>query len=223
MRLLLVEDEPRLATALARGLRSTGFAVDVARDGATALAKAGVHDYSVIVLDRDLPAINGSSVNGDDVCRRLAADRVRGRILMVTAANAVEDRVAGLELGADDYMAKPFDFRELVARIRALGRRSCHAAPPILRRAGIELDPARHEASRDGRPISLQRKEFAVLEVLLEAAGAVVSAETLLARVWDENVDPFSNVVRVVVMTLRRKLGPVPVIETVAGVGYRIA
>jgi DNA-binding response OmpR family regulator len=217
MRLLIVEDEPQLADALARGLRQEGLAVDIAADGGVALEKAAVHEYDVIVLDRDLPV-----VHGDDVCQRLIDSGTQARIIMLTASGAIEERVGGLALGADDYLSKPFDLRELIARIRALGRRSGRIQPPVLRNGELELDPARREVRRAGRGIELQRKEFGVLEVLLESDGAVVSAEQLLERVWDENTDPFSNIVRVVVMTLRRKLGDPSPIETVTGVGYRI-
>lgn len=218
MRLLVVEDEPQLADALARGLRQEGLAVDLAADGGVALEKAAVHEYDVIVLDRDLPV-----VHGDEVCRRLIDSGTQARIIMLTASHTIEERVDGLALGADDYLPKPFDLRELIARIGALGRRSKRTQPPVLRNGELELDPARHEVRRAGRRIELQRKEFAVLQVLLESDGAVVSAEQLLERVWDENTDPFSNIVRVVVMTLRRKLGDPSPIETVTGVGYRIS
>lgn len=217
MRILVVEDEERLATTLARGLRREGMAVDVAFDGDTALEKAGVNSYDVIVLDRNLPG-----THGDDVCRQLNAHESRARILMLTAAGSVEDRVAGLNLGADDYLPKPFAFDELVARIRALGRRAARPAPPVLEAGDLSLDPARHEAERAGRPLDLTKKEFGVLEVLLAAEGRVVSAEELLERVWDENIDPFTNVVRVTIMTLRKKLGEPPVLETITGIGYRI-
>jgi DNA-binding response OmpR family regulator len=217
MRLLVVEDEPQLADALARGLRQEGLAVDIAPDGGAALDKAALHEYDVIVLDRDLPV-----VHGDEVCRRLIDSGTQARIIMLTASGAIEQRVDGLALGADDYLPKPFDLRELIARIRALGRRSKRTQPPVLCNGELELDPARREVRRGGRAIELQRKEFGVLQVLLESDGAVVSAEQLLERVWDENTDPFSNIVRVVVMTLRRKLGDPSPIETVTGVGYRI-
>jgi len=217
MRILVVEDEERLATTLARGLRREGMAVDVAFDGDTALEKAGVNSYDVIVLDRNLPG-----THGDDVCRQLNAHESRARILMLTAAGSVEDRVAGLNLGADDYLPKPFAFDELVARIRALGRRAARPAPPVLEAGDLSLDPARHEAERAGQPLDLTKKEFGVLEVLLAAEGRVVSAEELLERVWDENIDPFTNVVRVTIMTLRKKLGEPPVLETITGIGYRI-
>jgi DNA-binding response OmpR family regulator len=217
MRVLVVEDERLLADAVAEGLRRESFAVDVAYDGDGALRRLGVNEYDVLVLDRDLPA-----VGGDEVCRHVSATLPDTRILMLTAASAVAERVAGLSLGADDYLAKPFAFAELVARVRALGRRSRAAAPPVLERGGLRLDPNRREVFRGGHYVGLTRKEFAVLEELLRAGGAVVSAEQLLERAWDEHIDPFTNVLRVTVMTLRRKLGDPPVIETVAGVGYQI-
>jgi DNA-binding response OmpR family regulator len=217
MRVLIVEDERRLADAVARGLRHRAIAVDIAYSGETALRKADLADYDVVVLDRDLPGIHG-----DDVCRALRTQESGPAVLMLTAARETDQIVEGLALGADDYLAKPFAFRELVARVQALGRRPRHTRPPVLMRRDVELDPARHEVRRRGEAVELQRKEFAVLRVLLEADGGVVSAEELLARVWDDNVDPFTNVVRVVVMTLRRKLGDPPVIETVTGAGYRI-
>jgi DNA-binding response OmpR family regulator len=193
------------------------MAVDIVFDGQAAQESLSVNDYDVVILDRDLPV-----VHGDDVCRSLAADGATARILMLTAAGDLSDRVAGLNLGADDYMIKPFAFAELVARVRALGRRARRADPPVLQRAGIRLDPVRHEASRRGRPLSLRHKEFLVLEELLRAAGAVVSAEQLLEKAWDENIDPFTHVVRVTIMTLRRKLGEPSPIETIPGAGYRI-
>jgi DNA-binding response OmpR family regulator len=217
MRVLVVEDEEVLAHAISRGLRREGIAVDVTFDGDTALERVSVNRYDVMVLDRDLPR-----VHGDEVCRRLAGDDLSPRILMLTASGGLDDRVEGLTLGADDYLAKPFAFVELVARIRALGRRSRPALPPVLARHGVEVDPARRVASRDGRFLRLTNKELAVLEVLLAADGAVVSAEDLLERAWDEHADPFTNAVRVTVMKLRKKLGHPPLIETVAGAGYRI-
>ncbi|HVS29103.1 MAG TPA: response regulator transcription factor [Solirubrobacteraceae bacterium] len=217
MRVLLAEDEGRLASAIARGLRREGMAVDVAADGAGALGKATLIPYDVIVLDRDLPLMHG-----DDVCRRLANERPESRIIMLTAAADIDDRVNGLTLGADDYLAKPFAFAELVARIRALARRAGAARPPVLSHGDLTLDPARREVKRADRPIELTRKEFGVLEALLGQDGAAVTTEQLLERVWDEHTDPFSNVVRVTVMTLRRKLGDPPLIDTVVGVGYRI-
>ncbi len=217
MRVLVVEDERDLAEAVVRGLSRQGFAVDLARDGAEALDRTWASDYDVIVLDRDLPA-----VHGDEVCRQITSGESLTRILMLTASGAVEDRVQGLGLGADDYLPKPFDFGELVARIHALGRRAHRPLPPVLRRDGIELDPARGLAARDGRSLDLTPKELAVLRLLLAADGAIVSAEELLERAWDENADPFTNTVRVTVSNLRRKLGEPQLIETVTGVGYVI-
>jgi len=217
MRVLIVEDEEVLADTVAEGLRETAMAVDVAYDGSDALYRTSYIDYDVIVLDRDLPG-----VHGDDVCRSLAADRVPSRILMLTAAGDVSERIDGLSLGADDYLAKPFVFDELVARVRALGRRSAPPLPPVLERAGVRLDPRRHSVSRDGHPVTLTLKEFTVLEELMRADGAVVSAEDLLDKAWDAHIDPFSNIVRVTMTTLRRKLGAPPVIETVTGAGYRL-
>ncbi|WP_208744910.1 response regulator transcription factor [Micromonospora taraxaci] len=217
MRVLVVEDENVLADAIAEWLRRESFAVDVAYDGDAALERLGVNEYAVVVLDRDLPV-----VHGDDVCRAIVDAGGQTRVLMLTASAAVRERVAGLALGADDYLTKPFALVELSARVHALTRRSRPAAPPTLRRAGIQLDPARHEVRRDDRHVALSRKEFAVLAELLRADGAVVSAEDLLERAWDEHIDPFTNVVRVTVMKLRRKLGDPPVIETVPGAGYQI-
>ena len=217
MRVLVVEDESRVAEALARGLRREGLAVDIALDGKTALFKARVNPYEVVVLDRDLPL-----VHGDEVCRTLNAEQPDTRVLMLTAARSVDDRVEGLSLGADDYLTKPFVFAELVARVRALGRRNGRARPTLLRWGDVELDPARREARRDGRDLQLSPKELAVLEALIEAEGAVVSSEQLLARAWDENVDPFTNTVRMTLVTLRRKLGDPPFIHTVVGAGYRV-
>ena len=218
MRVLVVEDEVPLADAVARGLRRQGMAVDVAYDGDSGLEKALVTRYDVLVLDRDLPVRSG-----DDVLRHLAADGSLTRVLMLTAAGGLADRVAGLELGADDYLGKPFAFEELVARVRALGRRATPAAPPVLRGpGGLELDPARRTAVRASRELDLTRKEFGVLEALLRAGGSVVSSEELLERVWDENADPYTTTVRVTVMTLRKKLGEPPVVHTVVGSGYRI-
>jgi DNA-binding response OmpR family regulator len=217
VRVLIVEDEERLADTVARGLRRENMAVDVAYDGRTALAKLGINQYDVVVLDRDLP-----EVHGDDVCRELVGAEERPGVLMLTAAGHVHDRVDGLNLGADDYLPKPFAFVELVARVRALGRRGGRSVPPVLRRSGLELDPVSHSVRREGRTIDLTKKEFAILEVLL-TEGGVVSAEELLEKAWDENVNPFTNSVRVAVMTLRRKLGDPQPIETVTGVGYRIS
>jgi len=217
MRVLLVEDEERLANTIARGLRREGMAVDVVLDGRSALTKAAVNNYDVVVLDRNLPV-----AHGDDVCRELVARQTMARILMLTAAGSIQDRVTGLDLGADDYLPKPFALKELVARIRALGRRAVTPVPPVLTVGDLTLDPARHSAERAGRDLGLTKKEFGVLEVLLAAEGRVVSAEELLEKVWDENADPFTNVVRVTIMTLRRKIGDPPLIETMPGVGYRI-
>jgi DNA-binding response OmpR family regulator len=218
VRVLVVEDEVPLADAVARGLRREGMAVDVAHDGDTGLEKAMVTRYDVLVLDRDLPVRSG-----DDVLRELSAHGSLTRVLMLTAAGGLEDRVAGLELGADDYLAKPFAFTELVARVRALGRRATPAAPPVLLGpGGLALDPARRTATRGGVDLGLTRKELGVLEVLLRARGAVVSSEELLERVWDEHADPFTTTVRVTVMTLRKKLGDPPVVHTVVGAGYRL-
>jgi DNA-binding response OmpR family regulator len=218
MRVLIAEDEVRLADAIARGLRREGMAVDLAPDGTDALVKARVVRYDVVVLDRDLPG-----VHGDDVCRAVRGERPETGILMLTAAGTLQDVVEGLALGADDYLAKPFRFAELVARIHALARRSTPSRPPVLNHRDIELDPARRTLSRGDRQVELARKEFAVLEVLMGADGATVSAEDLLERVWDEHTDPFTNVVRMTIMTLRRKLGEPLAIETVIGVGYRMA
>jgi len=215
---LVVEDESLLADAIAEWLRREAFAVDVVYDGGAAVERIGVNDYDVVVLDRDLPV-----VHGDKVCRLILEAGGETRVLMLTAAAAVRDRVAGLALGADDYLPKPFAFVELSARVHALVRRARPAAPPVLTRAGVALDPARREVFRDGRPVSLSRKEFAVLAELLRAQGGVVSAEELLEKAWDEHIDPFTNVVRVTMMKLRRKLGEPQVVETVPGVGYRIA
>ena len=216
MRILVVEDEPLLADTVAQGLRHHAHAVDVVYDGESALDRVAVNDYDV-VLDRDLPR-----VHGDDVCQALAARGGEVRVLMLTAAAGIDDRVTGLSLGADDYLPKPFAFAELVARVRALGRRTTPAAPPVLTAADIELDPAKRTVTRNGELIELTRKEFGVLETLLTAQGAVVSSEELLDRVWDENADPFTTTVRVTMMTLRRKLGEPAIIDTVVGSGYRI-
>jgi DNA-binding response OmpR family regulator len=217
VRILIAEDEPRIAAAVARGLRREGMAVDVAADGAAALYKARVVPYDVVVLDRDLPV-----VHGDDVCRALAGEQPRTKLIMLTAARSTDDLVAGLALGADDYLAKPFRFAELVARVRALGRRTGDARPPVLAAADVVLDPARRSATRAGRALDLSPKEFGVLEALLAAQGGVVAPEELVERVWDEQLDPLSNTVRMTVMTLRRKLGDPPLVETVRGSGYRI-
>ena len=218
MRVLVVEDERRLADAIARGLRNEGMAVDVAYDGTEGHQKSTFTRYDVVVLDRDLPGMHG-----DDLLKDLISAGDIVRVLMLTASAGVDDRVEGLSLGADDYLAKPFAFSELVARIRALGRRTTPAAPPVLRAGDVELDPARRTVTRAGAPIELTRKEFGLLEVLLAAGGQVVSSEELLERVWDENADPFTTTVRVTVMTLRRKLGEPGLIDTVVGAGYRVS
>jgi DNA-binding response OmpR family regulator len=217
VRVLVVEDERVLADYLAMGLRKETMAVDVSYDGAQAQEHLIAEDYDVVILDRDLPEISG-----DDLCRQLVRQRTRTRILMLTAASDLRDRVDGLRIGADDYLVKPFDFEELVARVEALGRRAVPALPPVLQRHGIALDRARFLATRDGRPLALSPKEFAVLEILLKAEGAIVSTETLLERAWDANADPFTSAVRITMSKLRAKLGPPSVIETVTGVGYRI-
>ncbi len=217
MRVLLVEDHAELAETVAKGLRREGMAVDVALDGRDAYARIAVTDYDVLVLDRDLP-----DVRGDEICRSLAAERRQGRILMLTAAGSIEDRVGGLSIGADDYLPKPFAFAELVARIRALGRRSAAPIPPALVCGDIRLDPAHRVATRAGTRLSLSPKEFALLEYLLGARGRVVSTEELLERVWDENADPFTTTVKVTIRRLRAKLGEPPAIETVPHGGYRI-
>jgi len=217
VRVLLAEDEPRVAAAVARGLRREGMAVDVAPDGQAALFKARVNPYDVVVLDRDLPL-----VHGDDVCRELAAEQPATKVLMLTAARSTDALVEGLALGADDYLPKPFRFAELVARLRALGRRRGEPLPPVLRSGDLELDPGRRTATRAGAPLDLAPKEFAVLEALLAARGQVVSPEALVEQVWDEQLDPLSNTLRMTVMTLRRKLGEPALIETVRGSGYRL-
>ena len=216
MRVLVVEDQAELADDIADGLRDQGIGADVAYDGSDGLEKALLYPYDVIVLDRDLPR-----VHGDAVCATLAASPAAARILMLTASGTVPDRVDGLNLGADDYLTKPFAFAELVARVRALARRS-PAAPPVIMRGDLVLDRARRRVSRGGRPVSLTRKEFGVLEELLAADGTVVSAEDLLYRVWDEQADPFTRTVTVTLARLRRKLGEPDLIETVVGSGYRI-
>jgi DNA-binding response OmpR family regulator len=218
MRILIAEDDSELAEVLATGLRREHMAVDIALTGDAADEKLTGTDYDVLVLDRDLPGIHG-----DQVCRQVVASGVATRILMLTAAGSVGERVAGLTLGADDYLAKPFAFAELVARIRALGRRSRHAVPPVLRYSDLSLDPSRLIAERSGRRLRLTPKEFSVLEVLLGARGAVVPTEQLLERVWDENADPFTNTVRTTMMRLRQKLGEPQLIKTVPGRGYQMA
>jgi DNA-binding response OmpR family regulator len=205
-----------MADSVAEGLRRLSMAVDVCYDGEQALERIGVHDYDVVVLDRDLPI-----VHGDEVCAAVIAAGGEARVLMVTAAAEVDDRVKGLGFGADDYLTKPFAFAELVARVQALARRTRPALPPVLERGGIVLDLPRHQATRDGKFLPLSPKEFAVLEVLMRAEGTIVTTEDLLEKAWDEHADPFTNAVRVAVMTLRRKLGLPGPIETVPGAGYR--
>ncbi len=216
MRVLVVEDDSVMADAIAEGLRDQGIAVDLAYDGATGLDKATLNAYDVIVLDRDLPRLHG-----DALCRQIVDSPSTSRILMLTAAGLVADRVEGLNLGADDYLAKPFAFSELVARVRALARRS-PSTPPVLTRGDLTVDRGRRTVTRAGRQVPIARKELGVLEVLVSADGAVVTAEQLLEQVWDEHADPFTNVVAVTVLRLRRKLGEPPVIETVIGGGYRM-
>ena len=217
MRVLVVEDFEVLATAIGTGLRREGMAVDVVLDGGDALEHLAVTRYDVVVLDRDLPG-----VHGDEVCRALVAGPSGSRVLMLTAASTVRERVEGLGLGADDYLPKPFDFAELVARVRALARRSTAPLPPVLEGAGVSLDPSRRVAFRAGRRLDLSPKEFAVLECLLSSAGRVVSAEDLLERVWDEAADPFTTAVKTTIRRLRAKLGEPPLIHTVREGGYRI-
>ena len=217
VRVLVVEDHPRLAATVATVLRRQGMAVDIAFDGREALARVTLTTYDVIVLDRDLPGIHG-----DEVCRSLVADGAPSAVLMLTAAGALEDRVEGLAIGADDYLSKPFHLAELVARVRALARRSRRALPPTLVYGDLRLDSSHRVVTRAGEPIALSPKEFAVLELLLGAQGAVVSSEEILERAWDDAVDPFTNAVRMTVSRLRAKLGDPPVIQTVAPVGYRI-
>ncbi|HEX6358001.1 response regulator transcription factor [Actinophytocola sp.] len=216
MRILIAEDERLLADTLVSGLRHLGFAVDVCYDGDAAVERATVNSYDVVVLDRDLP-----KVHGDEVCRQIVAAGRETRVIMLTAAASIRDRVEGLGLGADDYLTKPFAFAELVARVHALSRRAVSALPPLLDHEGVLLDGPRRHVTRDGQPLSLSPKEFAVLEVLMRNAGRVVSAEDLLEKAWDEHADPFTNAVRMAVMTLRRKLGDPPLIHTVPSAGYR--
>lgn len=216
MRALIVEDEPFLAEAIQTGLRRETIAADVVNDGDSALEHLAVNDYDVVVLDRDIPG-----THGDDVCAHIVAAYPSCRVIMLTAARTLGDKVAGFELGADDYLAKPFDFPELVMRLRALERRTQAARPPVIEAGGVRLDPFRREVYRGGRFIRLSRKEFAVLDVLMNAAGGVVSAETLLEKAWDANADPVTNTIRVTVSNLRKRLGEPAVIHTVPGAGYR--
>ncbi|MPZ98185.1 MAG: response regulator [Dehalococcoidia bacterium] len=217
MRVLVVEDEVYLADAIRDGLRLEAIAADIALDGDTALEALAVNQYDVVILDRDIPG-----TSGDDVCRQIVELKLGCRVLMLTAATRLNEKVAGFELGADDYMTKPFEFRELVARLRALARRSADAVPPTIDYAGVRLDAFRREVYRDGRYVRLSRKQFSVLEVLMAARGGVISAEALLERAWDQHADPFSNAVRITISTLRKRLGDPWVIHTVPGVGYRI-
>ena len=217
MRVLVVEDEHALADAIVRGLRRHGMAVDVAYDGTVGHEMAFVTRYDVVVLDRDLPG-----KHGDEICADLVASGALTRVLMLTASGSVQNKVEGLGIGADDYLPKPFAFDELVARVQALARRATPAAPPVLSIADLVLDQAKHVVTRAGRTLDLTRKEFGLLEELLKARGGVVSSEELLERVWDANADPFTTTVRVTMMTLRRKLGDPPLIETVVGAGYRM-
>ncbi|TDW65666.1 two-component system response regulator VanR [Kribbella pratensis] len=217
MRVLIVEDEVYLAEAIQAGLRLEAIAADLAFDGNAALESVTVNAYDVVVLDRDLPG-----VSGDEVCRQIVAQGIGCRVLMLTAAGDLDDKVTGFELGADDYLTKPFELRELVVRLRALVRRPAAATPTVIEYAGVRLDPYRREVYRAGRYVKLARKQFAVLEVLMAARGGVISAETLLEKAWDENADPFSNSVRLTISALRKRLGDPWVIHTVPGVGYRI-
>jgi DNA-binding response OmpR family regulator len=217
VRVLVVEDFEILARSIGTGLRREGMAVDVVLDGNDALEHLAITRYDVVILDRDLPGIHG-----DEVCKSIVAERSGSRVLMLTAASTVKDRVDGLGLGADDYLPKPFDFSELVARVRALGRRSTPATPPTLSAADLTLDPSRRVAFRAGRRLELSPKEFSVLECLLASGGRVVSAEELLERVWDEQADPFTTAVKTTIRRLRAKLGDPPVIHTVREGGYRI-
>lgn len=216
MRVLIAEDDPYLADAIRVGLRRETIAADVVHDGIAALTSVADETYDVVLLDRDLPGMHG-----DEVCARLAIEHPEVRILMLTAAGTLTDKVAGFELGADDYLSKPFEFPELVARLRALERRSQPASPPVLEEDGVRLDPFRREVYRNGRLVRLSPKEFAVLHTLMKAGGGVLGAQTLLERAWDINADPFSNTVRVTVSTLRKRLGEPWVIQTVPGIGYR--
>ncbi len=215
--MLIVEDEPQLAEAVRDGLRLEAIAADIAGDGATALELLGVNTYDIAVLDRDIPG-----PNGDEIARRIVASGSGMPILMLTAADRLDDKASGFELGADDYLTKPFQFKELVLRLRALDRRRSHHRPPVRELSGLRVDPFRREVYREGRYVALTRKQFAVLEVLVAAEGGVVSAEALLEQAWDENADPFTNAVRITVSALRKRLGEPGLIATVPGVGYRI-
>lgn len=218
MRVLIVEDEEFLADAIRGRLELEAIAADIAGDGQQALDAFEFNDYDVVLLDRDIPV-----VHGDEICHRLAAKPDSPAVLMLTASGGLEDRVEGLELGADDYLTKPFEFPELIARIRALNRRKFTTVPPVLSANGVTLDPFKRTVTRDGLQITLTRKEFAVLELLMAAQGGVVSAETILERAWDENANPFTHAVKVTISTLRRKLGEPALITTVSGAGYAIS
>lgn len=218
MRVLIVEDEEFLADAIRARLAMEAITADIAGDGDAALEAVGVNDYDVVLLDRDLPG-----THGDDVCRTLAADPAGPAVLMLTASGSLNDRVGGLELGADDYLAKPFEFPELIARLRALNRRQFTTHPPVLECGSLRLDPFRREVWMAGRFVQLTRKEFAVLELLMQANGGAVSAETILEKAWDENANPFTNSVKVTISNIRRKLGDPGIISTVPGVGYAVA
>lgn len=217
VRVLIVEDEPEMAAAIRDGLRLEAIAADIAGDGGTALELLSLNEYDIAVLDRDIPG-----PSGDEIARRIVASGSRMPILMLTALDRLDDKASGFELGADDYLTKPFELRELVLRLRALDRRRVHHRPPVREIAGLRLDPFRREVYRDGRYVALTRKQFAVLEVLVAAEGGIVSAEELLARAWDENADPFTNAARITVSSLRKRLGEPWIIATVTGVGYRI-
>ncbi|MEU3193573.1 response regulator transcription factor [Streptomyces sp. NPDC006992] len=217
MRVLLVEDEPYLADAIRDGLRLEAIAADIAGDGETAMELLGINTYDIAVLDRDIPG-----PSGDEITRRIVASGSGIPVLMLTAADRLDDKASGFELGADDYLTKPFELLELVLRLRALDRRRGHNRPPVREIAGLRLDPFRREVYRDDRYIALTRKQFAVLDILVAAEGGVVSAEELLERAWDENADPFTNAVRITVSALRKRLGEPWIIATVPGVGYRI-
>jgi two-component system, OmpR family, response regulator VanR len=218
MRVLIVEDEPLMAEAIRDGLRLEAIAADIAGDGDSALELLGVNSYDIAVLDRDLPGLSG-----DEIARRIVGSGGGMPILMLTAADRLDDKASGFELGADDYLTKPFELRELVLRLRALDRRRAHHRAPVREIAGVRLDPFRREVYRDGLYVPLTRKQFAVLEVLLGAEGGVVSAEELLQRAWDENADPFTNAVRITISALRKRLGEPGIIDTVPGAGYRIS
>ena len=215
--MLLVEDEPYMAEAIRDGLRLEAIAADIAGDGNAALELLGINDYDIAVLDRDLPG-----PSGDEIAKRIVSSGSGMPILMLTAADRLDDKASGFGLGADDYLTKPFELQELVLRLRALDRRRAHSRPPVREIAGLRLDPFRREVYRDGRYVPLTRKQFAVLEVLVAAEGGVVSAEELLERAWDQNANPFTNAVRITISALRKRLSDPGVIATVAGVGYRI-